>query len=194
MDLTPLFASLLLIILAELGDKTQLAIISLSSCSKTLPVFTGAMLAFTLVSAVGVFIGDVLSMIVPPQAVSLVSAVLFLVFGTCMILTGEREECFRESSSKCALLYTFSMVTLMEMGDKTQVTVMALAAKYDAPVIVYAGVIVAFTILTGVGVLLGRVFSRRVALKYVRLGSGIVFLLFGISFLFEFLRTIFIHC
>jgi putative Ca2+/H+ antiporter (TMEM165/GDT1 family) len=194
MDLTPLFASLLLIILAELGDKTQLAIISLSSCSNTLIVFTGAMLAFILVSAIGVFIGDALSMIVPPQAVSLVSAVLFLVFGTYMILARERKECFRESSSKCALLPTFSMVTLMEMGDKTQVTVVALAAKYDAPVIVYAGVIVAFTILTGIGVLLGRVFSRWVALKYVRLGSGIVFLLFGISFLFEFLRTILIHC
>ncbi len=194
MDLTPLFASLLLIILAELGDKTQLAIISLSSCSNTLVVFIGAMLAFIFVSAIGVFIGDALSIIVPPQAVNLVSAGLFLVFGIYMILTREKEECFRERSSKYALLSTFSMITLMEMGDKTQVAVIALTAKYGVPVIIYAGTIAAFIILTGIGVLLGRVFSRWVALKYVKLGSGIVFLLFGTSFLLEFLRTILIYC
>ncbi|MBO3840377.1 MAG: TMEM165/GDT1 family protein [Thermoproteota archaeon] len=190
MDLTPLLASLLLIILAELGDKTQVAIISLSSCSNTLIVFTGAMLAFILVSAIGVFIGDALSMIVPPQAVSLASAVLFLVFGTYMILTRRREECFRENGSKYAFLSTFSMVTLMEIGDKTQVAVIALAARYGTPIMVYAGVIMAFIILTGIGVLLGRVFSRRVPLKYVKLGSGVIFPLFGIFSLLEFWKAI----
>ncbi|MBO3800556.1 MAG: TMEM165/GDT1 family protein [Candidatus Brockarchaeota archaeon] len=187
MDPTPLFASILLIILAELGDKTQLAIISLSSCSNTLVVFTGAMLAFIIVSMICVFIGDALRMIVPLQAVNLVSAVLFLAFGIYMILTREREDCFRESSSKYTFLSTFSMVALMEMGDKTQVTVIALAAKYGVPIMVYVGVIMAFIILTGMGVLLGRVFSRKIPLKYVKLGSGVIFLLFGIFFLFEFL-------
>jgi len=190
MDLTPIFASFLLITLAELCDKTQLAIISLSSCANALVVFTGAMLAFILVSAIGVAIGDFLSVMLPSQAISFTSAVLFLVFGIYMILTKDREECFRKGNFKYAFLSTFSIITLMELGDKTQLTVIALTAKYGVPAMVYIGVIMAFTFLTGFGVLLGRVLTRKIRIEYIKLGSGVIFLLFGMFFLFEYLESL----
>jgi len=186
MDPASLLASFLLVTLAELGDKTQLALISLASCSSEFVVFTGAMMAFILVPAIGVAVGDIISMLVPPQAISFMSAILFLAFGMYMILTRNRKECFGEADSKYALLSAFSMITLMELGDKTQMTVIALAAKYDAPVTVYTGVIMAFTLLTILGVFLGRMFSKRIPLKYIKLGSGAIFLVFGIFSLIEY--------
>ncbi|MDW8033335.1 MAG: TMEM165/GDT1 family protein [Nitrososphaerota archaeon] len=192
MDLNPLLASFLLITLAELGDKTQLAIISLSSCSNAFVVLVGATTAFIIVSAIGVAVGDSLSMFIPPQVMNFSSAILFLVFGTRMILTRNKEECFRETDSKYAFLSVLSMVMLMELGDKTQIAVIALAAKYSVPIMVYTGVIMAFIFLTIMSIFLGRALSKWLSVKFIKLGSGIVFLLFGVFLLLECLNINFI--
>lgn len=178
MDLTPLLASLMLVTLAELGDKTQLAIITLSSCFDALNVFIGAMLALILVSGIGVVIGDFIATVVPSHVISIISAILFLLFGLFVILTREKED-FKKLDNKCGSLSIFSMVALMELGDKTQITVIALAAEYNAPLLVYIGVIISFTLLTGLGVLLGKTLIQLIPGKYVRVISGIVFILFG---------------
>jgi len=87
MDLTPLLASFLMVMAAELGDKTQLAVIALSSHRDALLVFTGGVLALLLVSGLGVVIGEALSMIIPMLIIRVASAILFLVFGAYTILS-----------------------------------------------------------------------------------------------------------
>lgn len=71
----------------------------------------------------------------------------------------------------------------MELGDKTQFAVIALSAEYKFPLLVYLGVMMAFTFITGLGVIAGTALTRFVPLKYIQLGSGFVFILFGIIFL-----------
>lgn len=183
MDLMPLIASFLLVAVAELGDKTQLTVITLSSCSNAILVFTGAMLAFMLVAGIGVAVGDVLSLVIPLSVIRVASALLFLAYGVYMLLSRKSEESVEKSNTGCVALSAFSTIMLMELGDKTQLAVIALAAEYGIPILVYVGVIAAFTLVTGLGVLIGRTIMRLIPLKYVKLGSGIVFLLFGILFL-----------
>ncbi|MEM2088654.1 MAG: TMEM165/GDT1 family protein [Thermoproteota archaeon] len=183
MDLTPLIASFLLVAVAELGDKTQLTVITLSSCSNAILVFTGAMLGFMLVAGIGVVAGNFLTMVIPIPVIRVASALLFLAYGVYTLLSRKSEEPVEKTNTRCAALSAFSMITLMELGDKTQLAVIALAAEYSIPILVYAGVIAAFTLVTGLGVLIGRTIMRLIPLKYVKLGSGIVFLLFGILFL-----------
>jgi len=65
MDLTPLVASFVLVVVAELGDKTQIAVITLASRFKILSVFLGAILAFLLTTGIAVIIGDALSLVLP---------------------------------------------------------------------------------------------------------------------------------
>ncbi|MBO3768902.1 MAG: TMEM165/GDT1 family protein [Thermoproteota archaeon] len=189
MDLTPLFASLILVTLAELGDKTQLAIITLSSCFNALNVFIGAILALILVSGVGVVIGDFLAVFIPQYLVNIMSAVLFLLFGLFIILTRNKEEGFKKLDAKCGLLSVFSMVALMELGDKTQIAVIALAAEYNALLLVYIGVNISFILLTGLGVLLGKTLIRLIPVKSIKIVSGTIFLLFGTFLLLNTLRT-----
>ena len=81
MDLTPLVASFVLVAVAELGDKTQIAVITLSSRFKTLSVFLGAMLAFLLTTGIAVIIGDALSLVLPTFWIRVIAAAIFLVFG-----------------------------------------------------------------------------------------------------------------
>jgi len=184
MDLTPLLASFLMVIAAELGDKTQLAVIALSSHRDALPVFTGGVLALLLVSGLGVVIGEALTMIIPMLIIRVASAILFLVFGAYTILSSGKEETEQtEKFGKSVALSVFSIVALMELGDKTQLAVIALAAECNMPLLVYAGAATAFIVITGLGVLIGSRLLRLIPLRLVKLGSGVVFILFGIVFL-----------
>ena len=75
------------IFLAELGDKTQIAAMTLSASSKQpLSVFIGASLALATVSAIGVAVGGGLSEIVPMAIIRKVAAALFVLIGVAMLL------------------------------------------------------------------------------------------------------------
>ena len=185
MDLTPLLASFLMVMAAELGDKTQLAVIALSSHRDALLVFTGGVLALLLVSGLGVVIGEALTMIIPMLIIRVASATLFLVFGAYTILSSRKEETEQTEKfgSKSVALSVFFIVALMELGDKTQLAVIALAAECNMPLLVYAGTAMAFTVITGLGVLIGSRLLRPIPLRLVKLVSGVVFILFGTVFL-----------
>lgn len=77
----------LTLFLAELGDKTQLAVIVMSAKTKSkVAVFLGASLALVLVSLLGVLVGGVLSQYVPTEWLQRIVAVAFIVIGVLMLL------------------------------------------------------------------------------------------------------------
>ena len=87
MDWKILGTAFLTLFLAELGDKTQLAIITMSSKTDSkVAVFIGASLALVLVSLLGVVVGGVLSQYVPTEWLQRVVAVAFIVVGVLMLL------------------------------------------------------------------------------------------------------------
>lgn len=72
--------------LAELGDKTQLAVITMSAKTESkLSVFIGASLALVLVSLIGVLVGTVLSQYVPTEWLQRIVAVAFIMIGILML-------------------------------------------------------------------------------------------------------------
>jgi len=184
MDFVPLLASFGLIMLAELGDKTQLAVISLSSKRKSRSVFIGALLAFALVDGISALAGGAIAALIPAVWVGVGAGSAFIIFGIYTLLFEKTEKQEVETRS-IAVASSFSLIALMELGDKTQLAVVSLAAEYDAPALVFVGVMLAFTVLTGLGVTLGVAVSRWVPLKYVRIGSGLLFIIFGILFIWS---------
>jgi putative Ca2+/H+ antiporter (TMEM165/GDT1 family) len=182
MSLTPLVASFVLVAIAELGDKTQIAVITLSSRFKALAVFSGAMLAFLLTAGIAVVIGDALALVLPTFWIRIIAATIFLIFGSYTIISRKEEEQVKKATRN-AVSSSFSLITLMELGDKTQFAVIALAAESELPLLVYVGVMLAFALITGLGVTVGATLTKIVPLKYIQLGSGIIFILFGIIFL-----------
>ena len=75
------------------------------------------------------------------------------------------------------------MIVLMELGDKTQLSTIALVAEYELPLFVFAGVMLAFALITAIGATVGMALTKIVPLRYIQLASGIVFLLLGFVFL-----------
>ncbi len=84
-ELRVLLSTFALLFVAELGDKTQLAVISMTAKHKMpLWVFVGAALALTAVTLLGVLGGEILTRFVPEMALRKVAAVLFVGMGLLM--------------------------------------------------------------------------------------------------------------
>lgn len=181
MDLLPLISSFGIIALAELGDKTQITVMCLSANKRARTVFIGAVLAFALVDGVSALIGGAIGAFIPTRWIGIGAGVAFLVFGAYSLLSKVEEVEVDNRSLNVA--HSFSLIVLMELGDKTQLSVIALAAEFDAPIMVFVGVMLALALLTAIGIAVGVVISRFVPTRYVKIGSSVVFVVFGILFL-----------
>jgi putative Ca2+/H+ antiporter (TMEM165/GDT1 family) len=76
-------------------------------------------------------------------------------------------------------LMTFSIIFLAELGDKTQLMVMSLSARSKAPHMIFFGAAAALIASSLVAVLAGDAFLRNIPLKYIRMGTGVAFMLVG---------------
>ena len=183
MDITPLLTTFSLIALAEFGDKTQLAVIALSARYDRIKVFTGVILAFALVTALGVLLGGIAYQFIPRDVIRILAGLLFVAFGIITLSSRESCETGDEKPVSNILLSAFSMIALAEMGDKTQLSAITLVAKYDSPHLVFAGALLALGLVSLVGIFLGKKLCEIVPLSKIKLGAGALFTLFGIMFL-----------
>ena len=71
----------------------------------------------------------------------------------------------------------------MELGDKTQLASIVLAAELKNPLIVLVGVMLAFSVVTGIGIIIGSKLLKLIPEKYVKIGASLLFILFGVSFI-----------
>jgi len=182
MDLTPLLSAFGIIAFAEFGDKTQLAAITLCSRHKPFPVFVGTVLALILVNGIGVLIGEALAALLPMYWIGIGAGITFIVFGFYILLSKDAKE-MKTRESKFAILTSLSMVTLMELGDKTQLAVIALTAKAGGSLLIFLGASLAFLVVTAIGVTIGAAVQKVVPLRYIRVGAAVVFIVFGALFL-----------
>jgi len=186
MDLTPLLVAFSFIFLNELGDKTQLAVITLCARNDWKSVLGGAMLAFALVDGLSVLIGKGFSEVIPALFIQTAGGIIFIVFGLYLLLHKESEnENLKLVGDSSGFVSALFFVSLAEFGDKTQLAVIILAANYAEPFLVFLGVMLAFSTITVIGILVGRGLTRVVPKKYWRLVSALLFIGSGVIFLLQ---------
>ncbi len=164
--------------IAEIGDKTQIAILTLSARYGVIPVFLGASLAFVILNGLAVSVGVLLYKVLPVLVIRYVAAGIFIIYGLLSFRKKEEEE--RKVTTKNPFLTAFLVVALMELGDKTQLSLMALTAKYASPFSVFLGGTLALIITSLIGALVGEGLGRIIPFKWIRLISGVIFIVFGI--------------
>ncbi len=79
-----------------------------------------------------------------------------------------------------AFLSTFALIFVAELGDKTQLTTMVIAAQSRSPVSVFVGAALALVATSLLGVLLGAGITQVLPIKYIKLGAGIFFVVIGV--------------
>jgi len=188
MPLNEIIIPLIAIGLAEMGDKTQLSVILLSSRTREyIPLLAGVMLAFLITDGFAILIGSWMTGIIPLDLLKLISGGVFILFGA-LILRGDQKEAEEERglSSGNALLSGFSLIFLSEWGDKTQIASALFATEYN-PFMVFIGVMAALFILSVMAIYLGQIISQKVDRKLVSRIAGTIFLIIGTAIILSLL-------
>lgn len=180
-------ATLGLVVLAELPDKTFISAVILGARHRSVAVWIGAFSALVLQAGIASVAGRLIALL-PHDVVGVIVGVLFLLGAAYFFLQGPPAETSKDGEQATeeqhrafrVFASTFAIVALAEFGDLTQVVIANMSARYRDPLSVFVGASVGFGIISGLGVLLGRTITRVVPLRLVQMASGVALLGLGV--------------
>lgn len=170
-----------LVALAEMGDKTQLLAFMLATRLKRKGAIVLGILAATLVNHfLAGWVGAWLASLVAPQTLRWIVALAFFAFAL-WALVPDTFDAQREYSSASVFITTLWAFFVVEMGDKTQLATVALAARFDSLVAVVAGTTLGMMVANVPAVWLGAALARRVNMQAMRWIAAALFVALGVA-------------
>ena len=168
--------------LGEIGDKTQLlALLLAARYRKPLPIIAGIFAATVLNHAAAGALGTWLTRLIDPTWMRWVLGLSFLAVAAWMLVPDEADEVEGQDSTRWGVFgVTVVAFFLAEMGDKTQIATVMLAARYDALVSVTLGTTLGMMIANVPAVLLGDKAVKFVPIAWVHRIAAVVFAVIGL--------------
>jgi len=168
--------------LAEIGDKTQLlAFILAARFKKPLPIVAGILCATLINHGLAGAIGAWITTVISPEVLGWGLGLTFIGMAAWTMIPDKIEEEETRVAGRFgvfgATLITFF---LAEMGDKTQLATVALAAHYSAPLTVIAGTTLGMMIADVPAVIVGNQFAARIPMKLVHAVAAAIFAVMGV--------------
>jgi putative Ca2+/H+ antiporter (TMEM165/GDT1 family) len=168
-----------IVALAEMGDKTQLLSFVLAArLKRKVPIVLGILVATLANHFLAGWIGAWLATLVSPSILRFTIAGSFLVFGLWALKPDELEA-DRKVRGAGVFLTTLVAFFFVEMGDKTQLATVALAARYHPLYAVVAGTTLGMMIANVPAVWMGEALARRVNMKWMRWVAAALFIALG---------------
>ncbi len=178
------WASLALVVLAEMGDKTQLLAMAFATRFRWHIVLIGIFVATAANHLVAVMVGRYLDSIIPIQYIKIGTSLSFILFGLWTLRGDELRG--EENRYQFSPFWTITIAFFVaEMGDKTQLATVALAAKYSTVLPVWLGTITGMLLADAVGIIVGIVLGKKIPERVIKWGSALIFIGFGILGLYE---------
>ena len=175
-----LLISTALVALAEMGDKTQLlSFVLAAKLKKPWPIIVGIFAATLANHFLAGWVGAWLATLASPTTLRFIVAASFFAFGL-WALKPDRLDGEREYSSRSVFLTTLVAFFLVEMGDKTQLATVALAARFDALAAVVIGTTLGMMIANVPAVWIGATLAERLNMTWMRRIAAALFVLLGI--------------
>lgn len=170
------------VVLAEMGDKTQLLAMAFATKYKASKVLIGVFLATVLNHALAVAVGNFITRFESAQIwIQGIASLSFIFFGLWTI-RGDKLEGEENRTTKFGAIITVALAFfLAEMGDKTQLATIALATKFPtSPVGILTGTTAGMLIADGIGIIVGIVMCKKIPERTIKLISASVFIFFGL--------------
>ena len=170
------------VVLAEMGDKTQLLAMAFATKYKASKVLIGVFIATVLNHALAVAAGSVIGRFESVQVlIQAIAALSFIFFGLWTI-RGDKLEGEENRKTRFGPVITVAVAFFIaEMGDKTQFATVSIASQFPSnPLWILMGTTTGMLIADGVGIIIGVVMCRRIPERTVKLVSAGVFILFGL--------------
>lgn len=175
-----LFLSTVLVALAEMGDKTQLLSFVLAArLKRPWPIVAGIFIATLANHFLAGTVGVWLASLVSPQTLNWIVAAAFFGFGLWALVPDTFDPA-HEYSGSSVFVTTLVAFFLVEMGDKTQLATVALAARYEPLVAVVAGTTLGMMIANAPAVWLGERLAQRVNMSAMRWIAASLFIAMGV--------------
>ncbi|MGI4720080.1 MAG: TMEM165/GDT1 family protein [Janthinobacterium lividum] len=168
--------------LAEIGDKTQLlAFLLAARFRRPLPIVFGIFLATVANHAFAAAVGALLSELLGPNAMRWVLGLSFLGMAAWTMIPDRIDETETPLAGYGVFLTTLIAFFVAEMGDKTQVATVALAARYESMAAVVAGTTLGMMLANVPAVVFGEKIAHRVPLALVHGIAALIFAVLGIA-------------
>ena len=182
-----LYISTGVVALAEMGDKTQLlAFILAARFRKPLPIIAGILIATLLNHGLAGALGAWITTVISPDAMRWILGLSFIGMAVWTMFPDKIEEEETHVAQRLGIFgATFITFFLAEMGDKTQIATVALAAHYGAPLMVIAGTTLGMLIADVPAVFVGSRFAAKIPMKLVHSIAAGIFALMGVLTLLE---------
>ena len=170
----------IMVVLAEMGDKTQLLAMAFAAKYPWKKVMLGVLFATLLNHFVAIAAGIYLNTLVPQHIVEIVASVAFIVFGLWILKDDELGN--EAEKNRFSIFWTVAIAFfLAEMGDKTQLATVALSAQIGSDLLtILIGTTAGMLVADGIGIALGAARHKYVPDRVVKKIASGIFILFGI--------------
>lgn len=187
------FKILLTEFIAEMGDKTQLMLIALTSKYKLKDIILGTAVAILVLNGLAVLAGGLVSEFIPDWVIKIVAALAFLYFAASTIAGDEDEE---EENAKSGIqfapLAVFCTFFVAELGDKTQLTAITFGANegMSAALIVWLACSLGLFAADILGMMVGYLLKSKTPDGLLNSLAFVIFSIFGVYTLYQGLHLI----
>ncbi len=177
-----------LIFAAEAGDKSQLLVLAMATKYPLMPMLLGIISAIILTQLLAATLGFCIGEAIPLELINLFAGVLFIGMGlkTLFEKPDATEEAAVRSYPVNPFWKVFTLYTLGELGDKTQITCIVLASQNKNFLATFLGAVLAMLLANLLSLVIGRIASSKLSLKTIKIVSSILYIGFGIFSLQEF--------
>jgi Ca2+/H+ antiporter, TMEM165/GDT1 family len=169
--------------LAEMGDKTQLlAFILAARFKKPLPIILGIFVATIINHGLAGALGVWITTHINPEILRWILGISFIAMAIWTLIPDKIEEEETQIAKTFGIFgATFITFFLAEMGDKTQIATIAMAAHYSSAILVVIGTTLGMLIADVPAVFLGDKFAAKISMKWVHGIAAAIFALLGIA-------------
>lgn len=192
-NIYPMLIAFFMIFVSELGDKTQILVMSFSGKQKIVTILLGVALGTFFSHGLAILFGSYIGAINNENVkviLDFATNIIFIIFGLIFLFNKEKEE---SDENKTGLLSKLSNIKLNyiliiaisiavgELGDKTFLAAIGLGiqyAKYKIPLVI--GAIMGMVISDLLAIILGKIISKKIPEELMKKISGILFIIFGI--------------
>ena len=192
--LYPIFVAFCLVFMSELGDKTQLLVLSFSSKLKSFTILLGVALGSFFSHGLAIIFGSILGNLNNEwfhSILKFITYISFLFFGIITLMNNDDRDndskksgiIKRISNLKISYILVIALsISIGELGDKTFLASIGLGIQYpNAKLFLVLGAVSAMVLCNLIAIILGKVLNKYISERFMQKLSGILFLIFGIS-------------
>ncbi len=176
--------SLFLIFIAEMGDKTQILAMAFATQYSIQKVLWGVFIGAFLNHGIAVLLGSYLSNVIPIKAIQILAGFSFIGF-SLWTLRKDKEEVEGKKKNFGPVLTVAMAFFIGELGDKTQLTAITLAASANFPMMVLFGTVSGMVLTSSIGIFVGNRIGNHIPKGIIKLTASGIFLIFGIMKLYK---------